>query len=422
MAHILHIVPHRVHPPAGGGVRPFFLMRELSKRHEVHLLAFQSPASLREVQPDYPFPSGVQFYPATAESTPRTLFDLLPRRLAVALRYRWLRRSLQGPADAVLLQSHHHLKKILRAREIDVVIIDHQWCLPHLAPVLRRLSSQSRLILHAHNVDSDLMRQELAANGGAPHPNHAGLLRRTTWVESNLALFVDFFWTCSDVDRDQLEALNQGRIRGTTVPSGIDSTILAYDANPEKSNLKTILFCGTLSYGPNKTGLLWFHREVWPLVVARDSEVRLRIVGRSFKPEDYPGLVTDSRVDIVGEVGSILPEYARSSLAIAPLFQASGVRTKILESMSLGCPMVATTKGAEGISYEAGRHLLIADTAQAFAEATLQLLSDRAAHERIRKAARQIAVGRYDWNTIGDFACKSLAEMLKNTGRQLPHL
>jgi glycosyltransferase involved in cell wall biosynthesis len=84
--------------------------------------------------------------------------------------------------------------------------------------------------------------------------------------------------------------------------------------------------------------------------------------------------------------------------------------------------MVATTKGAEGISYEAGRHLLIADTAQAFAEATLQLLSDRAAHERIRKAARQIAVGRYDWNTIGDFACKSLAEMLKNTGRQLPHL
>jgi glycosyltransferase involved in cell wall biosynthesis len=413
MARILHIVPHAVYPPESGAVRPFFIMRELCKRHEVHLVVFQSPASLREAHSVYPFPSGVQVYHASAETTPRTLFDWLPSRLANALRDRWLRRSLRGPANAVLLQSHHLLKRILRSRQIDLVIIDHQFCLAHLAPVLRRLSPSSRRILHAHNVDSDLMRQEFSANGGARPRRRREAHRRTTWTESNLASFVDSFWACSDVDRAKLETLNAGRISGVTIPSGIDSSILPFDANPEKTRLKTVFFCGSLSYGPNKTGLLWFHREVWPRVVQAEPAARLRVVGRGFRREDFPELAADSRVDLVGEVNSVLAEYARSSLAIAPLLQGSGVRTKILESMSLGCPVVSTTKGAEGIAYESGRDILIADTPQGFAETTVQLLRDPALHDRVRRAARRLVENHYEWRTLGlqmDAAVTNLLE------------
>ncbi|MCW5713758.1 MAG: glycosyltransferase [Bauldia sp.] len=56
--------------------------------------------------------------------------------------------------------------------------------------------------------------------------------------------------------------------------------------------------------------------------------------------------------------------------------RSGGTRVKILEAFGLGRPVVATTMGAEGLDVEPGRHLLIADTPEAFAAACAELLDD----------------------------------------------
>ena len=69
------------------------------------------------------------------------------------------------------------------------------------------------------------------------------------------------------------------------------------------------------------------------------------------------------------EVDDVRPLVASSKMSLAPIFSGGGTRLKILEAMALKTPVVATSKGAEGLDVESERHLLIADTAPDFADA-----------------------------------------------------
>jgi glycosyltransferase involved in cell wall biosynthesis len=74
--------------------------------------------------------------------------------------------------------------------------------------------------------------------------------------------------------------------------------------------------------------------------------------------------------------------------------------------MALGTPVVATSKGVEGLEVVHGRHLLIADEPARFAHYVLQLLRDRALGERLAMNARRLVEDKYDWKQICDcFLC-----------------
>jgi glycosyltransferase involved in cell wall biosynthesis len=81
------------------------------------------------------------------------------------------------------------------------------------------------------------------------------------------------------------------------------------------------------------------------------------------------------------------------------------MRVKILEAMAMGLPIVTTTVGAEGIRVVPDTHLLIADDAAAFADATVRLLSDPALRARLRNHAHALAAARYDWHVTGTMLC-----------------
>jgi len=92
---------------------------------------------------------------------------------------------------------------------------------------------------------------------------------------------------------------------------------------------------------------------------------------------------------------------AGSAACVAPLRQGGGTRLKILEAMALGTPVVATSKGAEGLGVTPGENILIADEPADFADHVIHVLRDAAQRELLATNARRLVEERYDWIEIG---------------------
>jgi len=143
----------------------------------------------------------------------------------------------------------------------------------------------------------------------------------------------------SEHDRKAIDPT--GRRRVTVAPNGywVPSDV---ERRPEPD---TLIAVGHWSYYPNRTGLLHFLKEIWPMVKKMRSEARLWIVGRGKNPMPRPV----SGVDWVGEVDDLGEWYRRAWLAIAPVYVGAGMKTKIMEALFYGVPVVATTFATEGI-------------------------------------------------------------------------
>ena len=130
-------------------------------------------------------------------------------------------------------------------------------------------------------------------------------------------------------------------------------------------------------------------------------QLSLVLVGSANIPASTGALQEDPAVTITGRVDDVQPYYYGSSVCIAPLLSGSGTRLKILEAMSFGNPVVSTGIGAEGIDAQAGRHILIGDDPQSFAENIRLLLTDKALYGNIQKAGRALVEAKYDWEKLG---------------------
>src|ERR1035441_2729659 len=105
-----------------------------------------------------------------------------------------------------------------------------------------------------------------------------------------------------------------------------------------------LLFVGRLDWLPTHAGLTWFLEKVWPAVIEKREDLTLKIagVGDGRWLDRFRSL---SRIEFLGKVADIQPLYEASALAIAPLFQGSGTRVKILEAARYGRAVLTTTLG-----------------------------------------------------------------------------
>jgi glycosyltransferase involved in cell wall biosynthesis len=97
-----------------------------------------------------------------------------------------------------------------------------------------------------------------------------------------------------------------------------------------------------------------------------------------------------------GFVDDVRPYIRESAVFVIPLRVGGGTRLKAFEAMALGCPVVSTTIGVEGLSLEAGTHFLRADTPADFADAVVRLLADRPLRHQVSQAARKLVETKFD--------------------------
>jgi sugar transferase (PEP-CTERM/EpsH1 system associated) len=177
-------------------------------------------------------------------------------------------------------------------------------------------------------------------------------------------------------------------------PNGVDAsyfspTTAAYDPD-------TICFVGRMDYFPNQQAVLWFCREVLPAIRAQRSTAKLAVVGAA-PSAAIRALGSLPGVTVTGTVKDVRPLVQAAALTIAPLIIARGTQNKILESMAMGVPVVASTTAAGGVDAEPGVHLHVAGTAQAFAAAVLRVLQNPRERARLAEAGRQRVLTNHAW-------------------------
>lgn len=180
--------------------------------------------------------------------------------------------------------------------------------------------------------------------------------------------------------------------------NGVDSGWFAPDAahvSPYPAGTRALVFVGTMSYWPNVDAARWLVKEVLPRLQSRWPTLRLYIVGRG--PRAPVLALSGPRVTVTGFVPDTRPWLQHADVAVAPMRVAPGVQNKILEAMSMACPVVTTPVCAEAIEAEPHRSLLVAADAEGLVRAIERLLQDAELRARIGAEGRRFVMQRYAW-------------------------
>ena len=297
------------------------------------------------------------------------------------------------------------------AKQPDLVLVDF----PHAA-VLLPDKVAARSVVFTHNVEAEIFSRHAAVAGGLMRwvwRDQARKMRR--FEESTLRRF-DAVIAVSARDAAVLrETYDLSHVE--PVETGVDTDHYAFHPPSEAPAFGpaegTVVFTGSMDSRSNIEGVEFLMREVWPLVLQARPQARAIIVGRN--PPD--ALIAEARArglawEFSGFVEDVRPFVARAHVYAIPLRVGSGTRIKVFEAMAMGCPVVSTSLGVEGLAVRNGIDYLAADTAPDFAAAMLRLLSDAARRQALASTARALMVRRFAWPyVVGQFEALCLATL-----------
>ena len=160
---------------------------------------------------------------------------------------------------------------------------------------------------------------------------------------------------------------------------------MAYDTDKTKIRSKyqenQIVFVGKMDIPHNVAAVLYFCEKIWPIVKRANSSLEFHIIGKNpiksvLELENkYEG------VKVVGPVADIEESIKNSAVFVAPLVFGTGIKTKVIEALSYGVPVVTTSIGAEGIDFKNGHHMYVSDIEGEFANHIISLTKSEKLNE-----------------------------------------
>lgn len=378
-------------PPKGGALqRNYNLLRELAKHCEVHVLAFDQPATRPEgVAPEdcvkalSEFCASVQWVRlSSSQSSGRYMSAVIGLLLGKSYDFVWL-------------SSREMSKRLERAVTMlgpDVIHADTLG-LAQYFPLMNGVAT----VLNHHDVES--CKAALRAE------NTRGTVARAYFLlESAKLLTAERIW-CPKFDvnvvvSEDEKALLLSSCPGSNVsivPNGVDTTYFSPRVDPGGYN---ILFCGSLDMHPNQEAMDIFFRRMWHRLTTLVPGVELYVVGR--RPPEWLREIGDKdpRVHVTGFVGDVRPFFKKAAVCICPVVSGGGTRLKILDSLAMGVPVVSTSFAASGLSLDHGRHLLLADDPDQFVKEVARLLFDPSIRCEVGHAGAKRVNQVYSWTVV----------------------
>lgn len=251
-------------------------------------------------------------------------------------------------------------------------------------------------VMYFAELDSDKWRQYAARRGPGPgrwiYGREARLLLE---FEREIARTFDASAVVSEVEKDLfLEYIPE--VTPHVIPNGVDVEHFS-SAGDDRRELHTIVFTGVMDYEPNVDGVLWFAAEVWPELKAKFPLARFLVVGNRPTPA-IRALEEVDGITVTGWVESTTPYFDESAVCVAPLRIARGLQNKVLEAMSMGLPVVATTPAAQGLGVVPADTLVVEDSARAIADAISALFESPESARAIGARAAAFVRDHFHWS------------------------
>lgn len=372
----------------GGKLRTWHLMRHLARRHQITFVAYAEPDT----------PDANRIGMSEVCETLITIPHRQPRKGTLGFAVRaatHITRRLPYAVGAYRSPEYQRrVVDLLGSGRFDLVVCDF---LPPVANLPEALPCPS--VLFTHNVEAEIWRRHAET---ARQPVRRQLLRvqwqRMLRFERSAVRRFDLVLAVSDTDRRTLtELYGPLRQRVHVVPTGVDTGYFDPAARLERSH--HVVFTGSMDWLPNQDAMLFFVREILPLIRRTEPSVTLSIVGRGPTPAVVQ-LGDEYGVQVTGTVDDVRSHMAEAAVYIVPLRIGGGTRLKIFEAMSMGKAVVSTTVGAEGLPLEPGTHVLVGDTTEAFADAVVRLVRDPGLRATLGAAAHRLVAERYDWSAV----------------------
>ncbi|MBC9031199.1 TIGR03087 family PEP-CTERM/XrtA system glycosyltransferase [Sphingomonas sp. JC676] len=373
---LAHRVPYP--PNRGDKIRGFHLLKYLSTKKRVHLIAFaDDPADLRQKD-------GLKRYTGNRSIVWRSKAGVVAGLRALASR-----RPISVVAfdNAALRLS---VENILARHAIDTIFIFSGQMAQYLPARPRQ-----RVIMDFVDMDS----AKFAAYSKTTrwpmswvHRREANLLQQ---FEKHVAARADASLFVSEAEA-QLFRDRTGADCVHVIENGIDTEY--YDPTAEFRRIETmdplVVFTGQMDYRPNIEAVTWFAEAIFPHIRLVHPEARFAIVGRA--PSDaVKALAKLPGVTVTGPVNDVRGWLAAASVVVAPLKMARGIQNKVLEGMAMARPVVASSAAAEGLDH--GGTIRVGSSVAEIADAVNDLLSRPAEAAELGAVARRQVIERYSW-------------------------
>jgi polysaccharide biosynthesis protein PslH len=183
----------------------------------------------------------------------------------------------------------------------------------------------------------------------------------------------------------------------TLVPIGIGDELCPPPASVR--GVDHVLLYGALDYGPNIEGQHWFFEAVWPDLKRLAPKLKVAIVGSGRPPLGAERPPSEPRVELHGFVPDVTPVLQGPGVLIVPVRVGGGARTKILEALACGMPVISTSAGIENLDLVAGRDFLLADSAAEMTAAIVKLVRDPGLALALGREGL-LRAGRFRWSHI----------------------
>lgn len=370
---------------SAAGERNYHFLRTLARQHTVSLLSLMDGPMVEAY--DVKSPLEHLAHPV----------QLIPHTIPHSKRWRQLLNLARGSSYLLNLfalpEVQSALDKILSSEHYDAVFFESVLIAGY------RLPEGVKVIIDQHNIEHELLQR-------AYEQEKRWLRKWYNWYEYRLVKQAemercrkaDLILVTTERERQILKALlPENVIEVVRTGVYVDSFREIYSTQEVPHQ---IIFTGTMNYYPNINAVLLFAQQCWPRIRAQVPDATWKIVGRN-PPAEVQRLAELPGVTVTGAVPDVRPYLAASAVAIAPLQIGSGTRVKILEAFAMRKAVVSTTVGYQGLVVESGKHLLIADQAEEFAQAVVDLLHNPSRRIALGNAGRALVEAEYSWEQAG---------------------
>ena len=276
-----------------------------------------------------------------------------------------------GPLDAYL-RGHGPL--------MDVVLVYRMPVLEATLDELRRHAPRVPVLFHA--MDLHFLRMERQAELDGTEASRTAAARMKA-RELELIGRVDCTITHSTFERDLIaRAVPEAPVVVWPFMYEFHGTEIGF------ADRRDIVFLGGYKHPPNIDAVLFFAREVLPLIHAEAPDVRFIVAGANPGPELRA--LESEHVVVTGMIDDLRDVFDRTRVFVCPLRFGAGTKGKVSTAMAYGLPVVSTACGAEGMELVEGEDVLIADAPAALAAACLRVYRDPALWARMSGAGQKL--------------------------------